>query len=189
MRIKTRTAPIIVLSSIILASVLTLTMFGFYAYLEWKKGNARDNYSRALYDLNRILFSKKVTIDLQAKLDEEGAFKGSPVVYGTIKNNSNKKIYSLKLKVVFYNPDQSPRYVDTFYPVGSELEGFASLSDLARNTENFLSEGDSISFTHQLKNSPPTLLKYFKSKLKFAKEKESQEQIFFTFKTEGLDIR
>ena len=189
MRIKSRTAPVIVLSSIILASVLTLTMFGFYAYIEWKKKSARDSYSRAFYDLNRLLFSKKVAIDLQAKLDEEGAFKGYPVVYGTIKNNSNKKIYSLKIKVIFYNTDQSPLYVDAFYPVGSELEGFVNLNDLARNTENFLAEGDSISFTHQLKKPPPKLLKYFKSKLKFAKKKEDQEPISFTFKTEGLDIR
>ena len=171
MRLKPRTIPVIALSSLIIASVLALTIFGFYAYLEWKEKNMRRNYKLLLYDLNGQLFDKYITVNLQAKIERDGIFKGEPVVWGAIENKSNKKIYSLKLKIAFSNLTQQVVYVDTFYPIGLEL-----------------GSGDSISFTHQLKNCPAEVLDYLKSKLKFAKFTHAKP-LELVYKIEGLDIK
>jgi len=188
MRIKSRTTPIIVLSSLIIISVLLLTMFGFYVYLEWKNKNALRNYNLAIYDLNGQLYKKNILINLEAKIGKKGMLKGRPVIAGTIKNNSNKRIYSLKLKVYFSDETQRVLCVNTFYPVGSEFEPFVNLPDVRKNTKNFLAESDSISFTHQLGNCPPRVLNYLKSHLKFAKPGKGKEKLQFTYKIEGLDL-
>lgn len=188
MRVKSRTIPVIAFSSVIIASVLTLTIFGFYAYLEWKEKNIRRNYKLLLYDLNGELFGKYITVNLQAKIERNGVFKGRPIVWGTIKNKSNKKIYSLRLKITFSRPSRQVVYVDTFYPVGLEIESLINIGDIAKKTKNFLLEGDSISFTHQLKNCPAEVCDYLKSKLKFAKFMRAKP-LELVYKVEGLDIK
>lgn len=188
MRLKPRTIPIIVFSSLIIASVLSLTIFGFYAYLEWKENTMRRNYKFALYDLNSYLFEKYLVIDIWSKIGTEDIFKGKPIVWGTIKNTSNKKIYSLRLKISFCTPQGQVIYLDRFYPIGLELESLINISDITKKTENFLQEGDSISFKHQLKNCPPQVLNYLKAKSKFAKIERTQP-LELVHKIEGLDIR
>lgn len=188
MRLKPRTLPTIILSSLIISSVLVLTIFGFYTYLEWKEKNIRRNYKLALYELNGQLFGKYIIINLQAKIAQEGIFKGEPIVLGTIKNTSNKKIYSLRLKIAFYAPDRQVVYVDRFYPIGLDFESLVNISDITKKTKNFLLEGDSISFKHQLKNCPPKISNFLKSKLKFAKF-EYAEPLELEYKIEGVDIR
>ena len=188
MRLKPRTIPVIALSSLIIASVLAITIFGFYAYLEWKEKNIRRNYRLHLEDINGRLFDKYIIVSLQAKMEKRGAFKGKPVISGTIANKSNKKIYSLKLKIAFSRPSEQVVYVDTFYPIGPGLESPIHIGDIAKKTKNFLSEGDSISFTHQLKNCPTEVLDYLKSKLKFAKSLMGKP-LDLTYKIEGLDIK
>lgn len=188
MRIKSRTVPVIVFSSLVIVSVLALSIFGFYAYLEWKEKNIRRNYRLALYDLNALLFGKYITANLQAKIETAGIFRSKPVVEGTIKNTSNKKIYSLKLRIAFCDAEDRVIYVDTFYPVGLEFESILPLSDITKKTKSFLMEGDSISFKHQLKNCPPEVLDYLKAKLKFAKSGQTTP-LKFNYKIEGLDIR
>ncbi len=188
MRLKPRTIPVIALSSLIIASVLALTIFGFYAYLEWKEKNIRRNYKLLLYDLNGQLFDKYITVNLQAKIERDGIFKGKPVVWGAIENKSNKKIYSLKLKIAFSDRSKQVVYVDTFYPIGLELESLINIGDITKKTKNFLSEGDSISFTHQLKNCPAEVLDYLKSKSKFAKITHAKP-LELVYKIEGMDIK
>ena len=188
MRLKPRTIPVIALSSLIIVSVLALTIFGFYAYLEWKEKNIKRNYRFLLKDINGQLFDKYIVVNLRAKIERGGAFKGKPVVSGTITNKSNKKIYSLKLKIAFSRPSEQVVYVDTFYPIGLELESPINIVDIVKKTKNFLSEGDSISFTHQLKNCPTEVLDYLKAKLKFAKFTEAKP-LDLTYKIEGVDIK
>ena len=186
--IKNRTALVIAFSSLIISSVLALTIFGFYAYLEWKGKEIRRNYKITLYDLNAKAYKKHITVKLDAKIDTEGIFKGSPIVRGTIKNNSNKTIYSLRLKIAFYDPKDRTAYVDTFYPVGVALESLVNIVDITKTTKNFLLEGDSISFKHRLKNCPPKVLTFLKSKRKFAGLGVS-EPLKLDYKIVGLDIR
>jgi hypothetical protein len=173
MRLKPRTIPVIALSSLIIASVLALTIFGFYAYLEWKEKNIRRNYKLLTEDINGELFAKYIIVNLQAKIEERGTFKEKSVVTGTIKNTSKKKIYSLRLKISFSDKNEKVVYVDTFYPIGPEI---------------FLAEGDSISFTHQIKNHPKEVLDYLKSKLRFAKSAYTKP-LKLAYKIEGLDIK
>jgi len=188
MRLKPRTIPVIALSSLIIVSVLALTIFGFYAYLEWKEKNIRRNYRLLLEDINGQLFYKYIIVNLRAKIEKGGTFKGKPVVSGAIINKSNKKIYSLKLKIALSRPNEQVVYIDTFYPIGLEFESPINIGDIAKKTKNFLSEGDSISFTHQLKNCPTEVLDYLKAKLKFAKSTEAKP-LNLTYKIEGLDIK
>ena len=185
MRIKRISTLVITISSLVIISVLGLTIFGFYAYLGWKVKVIRQNYRAALYDLNGRTFARYVTIDLQPGIGTDGALKGKPVVEGTLKNSSNKKIYSLKLKIAFYDSLRRAIYVDRFYPVGPALESPANAADV---TENFLRENDSISFVQPLKNCPSKVLLFLKSKLGFAKIND-KEPIDFEYKIEGMDIR
>ena len=94
----------------------------------------------------------------------------------------------LKLKVAFRNPEKEVIYVDVFHPIGAEFDSFVNLSELTRTTENFLREGDSISFKHQLKNCPPEVLNYLKAKLKFARS-QAKDPLELIYKVEGLNIR
>lgn len=186
--IKNRTALVIVFSSLIISSVLALTIFGFYAYLEWKGKEIRRNYKMALYDLNTKVYEKYITVKLDGRIDTEGIFKGNPIVRGTIKNNSDKTIYSLRLKIAFYDLGNRTVYVDTFYPVGLALESLVNIVDVTKTTKNFLLEGDSISFKHRLKNCPLKVLTFLKSKRKFAGLGVS-EPLKLDYKIVGLDIR
>ena len=167
MGIKKKSLLIIILSSLVISSVMALTLFGYYAHLEWKEKGARRNYRRAVYEMNAKLYGKNVSISLQAKIDRGDNFKDKPIVEGAIKNNTGKKISALKLKIAFYDNAQRVVYADSFYPVGSRFERIVELGD---TTESFLEEGDSLSFTHLLRNCPPKVIAYLKSKLKFAKD-------------------
>ncbi|MGB2705650.1 MAG: hypothetical protein WBC74_02170 [Candidatus Omnitrophota bacterium] len=185
MRIKQTSTLVIIISSSVIVAVLALTLFGFYAYLEWKEQNIRKNYRIALYDLNARVFGKYILINLQAKFGTEGASRGRPVVEGTVKNTSNKKIYSLKLKVSFCDPKRQVVYVEGFYPVGTEPESLVNIGGI---TENFLKENDSISFKHQLKNCPQEVNDYLKAKSKFSKLSDVG-RLSLVYKIEGLDIK
>ncbi|MBL7156799.1 MAG: hypothetical protein ISS92_01415 [Candidatus Omnitrophica bacterium] len=185
MRLKPRPTLVIMVSSLIIASVLALTIFGFYLYLEWKGKNIRRTYKLAIHDLNGQLYEKYILINLRAKIAQEGTFNKRPIIWGTIKNASNKKIYALRLRIAFYDPQNRVVYVDTFYPIGAGPEPLIDIVDI---TKNFLQEGDSISFTHQLKNCPPEVLNYLKSKLKFVKLVHA-ELLELKYKIEELDIR
>lgn len=188
MRIKPRTRPVIILSSLIIASVMILTMLGFYVYLQWKEKNLRNTYYEDLYELNAQIFKKNISVELKVKLETEGYFKGTPVIYGTITNHLGKKIYSLKMKVRLFDKEQKVLYVDTFFPIGYDIETFVDIRELVFNTENFLAEGDSISFNHQIRNCPPNVLDYFRAQLKFAKS-ESVKPLNLTYTIEGLEVR
>jgi len=185
MRIKRVSTLVILISSLVIISVLGLTIFGFYAYLGWKVKDIRQNYKLALYDLNGRVFGRYITLKLYPVISARGAFKGRPVVEGTVKNSSNKRIYSLKLKIAFYDQGRRVAYVDRFYPVGSAPESPANTPDV---TENYLRENDSISFIQPLKNCPPKVLLFLKSKSGFARARGT-EQFDFEYKIEGMDIR
>jgi len=185
MRIKRTSALVIVVSSSVIVTVLALTLFGFYAYLEWKEADTAKNYRLGLYDLNARVFAKHILVNLQAKLGTEGASKGKPVIEGTVKNVSNKKIHSLKLRIAFYDPEQRVIYVDKFYPIGSDPESLVNISGF---DENFLKEHDSISFKHPLKNYPQEIESYLGSRSKFAKL-PGGETLSLVYKIEGLDIK
>ena len=169
MALKQRSALVIVISSAVIASVLALTIFGFYAYLRWKEKNMEKNYKLATYDLDAHLFEKYIVIDAKPKIAAKGTHKGKPVVEGTIKNTTEKRICSLKMKIAFCNREGEVVYVDRIYPVG-------------------VGGRDSISFACQLKNCPPEVLGYLKSKSQFVKA-GSYEPLEFIYKVEGLDIR
>ncbi len=185
MRIKRTSALVIIVSSSVIMIVLALTIFGFYAYLEWKETDTVKNYRLSLYDLNARVFNRLVLLNLKANLGTEGALKGKPVIEGTVENISNKKIYSLKLKISFYDHQNRAIYVDRFYPVGAEPEPLVNISGFS---ENFLGEGDSISFKHPLRNCPREIVDYLIAELNFVKLPDNKK-LNLVYKIEGLDIK
>lgn len=188
MVIKGKSPLIITISSLVIACALALTVFGFYAYLEWKAKNTKRNYRLSAYDLDAHLFAKYIALELKPKLDMQDAPTGAPIIEGTVKNTSRKKIYSLKIKIAFVDPSGEVLYVDTLCPVGVDLESPVNLGDMTRKTRNFLLEGDSVSFTYRLKNCPPKVLDYMRSQLKFAKAKKGQP-LELVYRIEGVVIR
>jgi hypothetical protein len=185
MRIKRTSALVIIVSSLVIISVLALTIFGFYAYLEWKEKDMQKNYRIALYDLNAIVFADYVSLKLRATIDYGSVFTAKPIIEGTVKNMSNKKIFSLRVRIAFYDRDRRVVYADTFYPVGLDLE---SLINLGGVTENFLREGDSISFTRHLKNCPRKVVSYLGSQSRLTGHVRT-ETLKLDYKIEGIDIR
>lgn len=188
MLIKRTSSLVIILSSATIICVLALTTFGFYAYLEWKEKNTRRHYRLATYEMNAELFGKYVIIYSQAKIGTEGIFNNRPIVEGTIKNTSNKKIYSLKMKVSFRDAEGHIVFVDTFYPIGTDIDVLSNIAEMTSSMKSFLLEGDSISFTYRLKNCPQKVLDHLRSKLHLAKVK-SAEGLEFIHKVEGLALR
>lgn len=175
MHLKYRTVLIIILSSVIISSVLTLTIFGFYAYLEWKSQTTRRNYQISLHDINAELFSKYIAIELEPKIDKEGVFQDKPILEGAIKNTSDKAIYSLRLRIAFRDNEHRVVHVDHFYPIGP---GFRS----------FLRGGDTLSFKYRLKNCPQKVTDYLDAQLRFAKD-PGPGQLELVYKIEGIDIK
>lgn len=186
MTIRRISSQVIVVSSVIICSVFALTLFGFYAYLQWKEEGMRIRYKAAICDIDTHLFEKYVLINLRAKIAKNGIYKDKPVVEGTIKNISNKQIYSLELKITFYDSQRRVIYQDSFYPISSSFE--TSLTDIGDNTKNLILEGDSSSFTHQLVNCPPKVIYYLKAKMDLAKL-ERPAPLELAYKIERLDIR
>lgn len=186
--LKRKSTLVVWVSSLIIGTVLTLTVFGFYVYLGWRGNNSERLYKLALYDLHGILFAKYIVVGLQSKIDTDGIFEGSPMVSGTIKNISNKKIYSMKLKIVFSDTEGRAVYVDTFYPIGLEFEHLTNIQGIAKKTKSFLLENDSISFKRRLKNLPKAVYDFLRAKQKFARSQESAK-LKLTYKIEGVGIQ
>jgi len=188
MVIKQKSTLIIGISSLVIAMALAATIFGFYAYLEWKEKNIRRNYRLFLFDSDAELFGKYVLVYLDAKIDAEGTIREKPIIEGTIKNNSNKKIYSLKMKVAFCDPEGKVCYTDTFYPVGGDFNPLVNIPDITKKAKSYLHEKDSVSFAYIIKNCPPEVTEYLKSKLQFAKSPDSRP-LELVYKIESMDVR
>lgn len=169
MVIKRTSYLVITISSLVIASVLALTVFGFYAYLEWKEKRLNRNYALALYDLNAELFEKYIAIGLNAELGPQDVFKRGPAIEGSVRNLSDKKIYSLKMKIAFCDREGQVVYADTVYLAG--IEG-----------------GGSRSFARYYKNAPEKVRRYLMSRSKLAKN-EGVEPLELVYTVEGLDIR
>lgn len=182
MIIKKKSILVIVLSSTVVAVVLVITLFGFYIYLNLKEENNNDAYISDIRQLNAKLYSKCILISsVVIKIGEEGAFKNEPVVEGQIKNTSNKKLVSLKLKLSLLDKDGRVLYMDAFYP----LRHKSYFGVISEETGNFLAPSDSVSFKHILRNCPNDIEIYLKMKKQFAKEKK-KETINIEYKIEEL---
>ena len=183
MLVKKKSILVIVLSSAIISFVLIITLIGFYIYLNWKEENNKSAYLNSLYELNAELYSKHVPIySLLIKLDDDDLFKDKVIVEGQIKNKSNKKILSIKLKISLFDKYGRVLYVDSFYP----LKSGSYLGLITEETGNYLLPDDSISFKHLLRNCPKDIYIYLKMRTRFAKEKIKKEPLNIDYKIEEI---
>lgn len=173
MIVKKKSILVIILSIMLISLVLITTLIGYYLYLNWKEENTKSLYLTSLYELNAKLYAKYISItSILIKIDEEEFFKDKPIMEGHIKNTSNKKIRSLKLKISLLDKDGRVLYMDLFYP-------------LRIDSHSYLAPNDAISFKHLLKNCPKDITSYLKMKTRFAKEKK-KDLINITYKIEEL---
>ena len=170
-RIKPRSILIVTFSSVLISLVLFLTVLGFFVYLEWRTRNIDRDYFTHLCELNVRLFERFIDIELSPVIEDRKVY-----IVGSIKNNSNKKIYSLRLKIGFYDLQNRAVYVKRFYPIGVGARAY------------FLAPGDSISFKKILTNTPDKVTRYVTSKYEFAKREETVS-LKLMYKIELLDIR
>ncbi len=182
MIIKKKSILAIIFSSILISLVFITTLIGFYLYLNWKEENTKSLYLSSLYELNAKLYAKYILItSILIKIDEGEFFKGKPTIEGRIKNRSNKKIRSLKLKILLLDKDGRVLYMDLFYPL--RINSYFGV--ISKETGNYLAPNDAISFKHLLKNCPKDITSYLKMKTRFAKEKK-EEAISIDYKIEEL---
>jgi hypothetical protein len=175
MIIKKKSILVIILSILLISLVLIATLIGYYLYLNWKEENTKSAYLTSLYELNAKLYAKYISItSILIKIDEEEFFEGKPIIEGHIKNTSNKKIRSLKLKISLLDKDGRVLYMDLFYP-------------LRIDSYSYLAPNDAISFKHLLKNCPKDITSYLKMKTRFAKEKK-KDPINIDYKIEELTL-
>jgi len=166
--IKKKSIIVIILSTMLISLVLIITLVGYYLYLNWQEENDRLTYCDSLYELNAKLFSKYVDVSyVNLKMDTEGVFKGNPVVEGRITNRSDKKLLSIKLRIAVKDKEDRVLYTESFYP----LQKSTYVPILTEGTGQFLSPGDSISFSHILKNCPRQVVSYLDMRTQFAKGK------------------
>jgi len=185
MIIKKKSILVIILSSITVAIVLVATLFGFHFYLNWEEAKNRAEYNRSVYELNAKMFSKYITISslfLGASDDDDHADKA--VIEGHIKNNSDKKIISMKLRIAIVDKDNRVLYAESLYPLYQK----GALVVSGRESGQYLSPNDSISFKRALESCPKDIVTYLRMKMRFARDHE-QRVLNLDYKIEGLILK
>jgi len=171
--IKRKSRLVIIWSCFLVAAVLMLSLMGYYFFISWKEEEAEKHYRLIVQELNAKIFAKYVSVTgVVAKIEQEGLLEGLPVLEGSIKNTSVKKVTLLKIKTFFLDKDNSVIYLDSFYPLGGE---------------NYLLPNDSISFKHLLRKAPKELRNYLVMRQSFAKAEEPLK-ITLRWQIEALDI-
>jgi len=178
----------VVFSSLIIVFVFISTLVGYSVYIQWKKDSFALEYRNSIYKLTAELFKNDIILsNVYVGLEGGKASQQLPVLEGSLKNNSNKTITSLMIKVSFVKDDGSVVYNDWFQPLGKKHFISDSLFSGAQETRNVLLPGEGISFRHLLRNCPRSVIEAVSTKAKFARG-DSANEIKMIYDITGLSI-
>ena len=121
--IKRKSLIVALVSSVVIALVLILTLVGYYIYLEFKADEFRRNYQDLLGKAKAKVYSKYIEIGkLDARIENTGALKGKPIIEGTVANKGTKDIFNLAIRVSFLDKDGAAIYETELRPQEPALE-------------------------------------------------------------------
>lgn len=111
MLIKRKSLIVGLVSSIIIALVLIMTLVGYFIYLELKSREFGRVYQELLERAKAKVYSKHLEIfGLDARIENTGALKGKPIIEGAITNKGTREIANLVIKLSFLDKDSASIY-------------------------------------------------------------------------------
>lgn len=131
MIIKKKSLIVGLVSSIVIALVLIMTLVGYFIYLEFKSREFDRVYQELLEKAKAKVYSKHLDIfSLDARIENTGALKGKPIIEGAITNKGPREVVNLVLKLNFLDRDSASIYELIAHPQEPALGGavFAHLS-------------------------------------------------------------
>jgi hypothetical protein len=124
MLIKRKSLIVGLVSSVIIALVLIMTLVGYFIYLEFKGGEFDRVYQELLERAKAKVYSRHLDIfGLDARIENTGALKGKPIIEGAITNKGSREIVNLVLKLSFLDKDSASIYELTAHPQEPALGG------------------------------------------------------------------
>jgi hypothetical protein len=161
MIIKRKSLIVGLVSSVVIALVLIVTLVGYFIYLEFKSGEFSRVYQELLEKTKAKVYSKHLDIfGLDARIENTGALNGKPIIEGAITNKGSKEILGLVLKISFLDRDSASIYELIAHPqepaLGSTDFTRASTSRLFGYThpENSLKPGQTLKFKKIITSCP-----------------------------------
>jgi len=121
--IKRKSLIVGLISSMIIALALIVTLVGYSVYLEFKNGEFKRIYQELLKETKAKVYSKHLDIfGLDARIESTGALKGKPIIEGAVTNKGTKDIVSLVLRLSFLDKDSAVIYELTAHPQEPSLQ-------------------------------------------------------------------
>lgn len=161
MLIKRKSLIVGLVSSIIIAIVLIMTLVGYFIYLEIKSREFGRVYQELLEKAKAKVYSKHLDIfGLDARIENTGALKGKPIIEGAITNKGSREVVNLVLKITFMDRDSAPIYELVAYPqepaLGGTIFTHVSISRLYGYTHSIgsLKPGQTLKFKKIITSCP-----------------------------------
>ena len=136
MLIKRKSLVVSLVSSIVIALVLIMTLVGYSVYLEFKSKEFGRIYQELLEKAKAKVYSRHLEIfGLDARIENTGALKGKPIIEGAITNNGSRELVNLTIRLRFLDKDSASIYEFTACPqepaLGSAAFTHSSISRLS----------------------------------------------------------
>ena len=117
MLIKRKSLIVGLVSSVVIAVALIITLIGYFIYLELKSREFNRVYQELLEKAKANVYSKHLDIfGLDARIENTGALKGKPIIEGAITNNGSREIVNLEIKISFMDKDSASIYEIVAHP-------------------------------------------------------------------------
>ena len=135
MIIKRKSLIVGLVSSVVIALVLVMTLIGYFVYLEFRSGEFGRVYQELLEKAKAKVYSRHLDIfGLDARIENTGALKGKPIIECAITNTGSREIVNLVIKLNFMDRDSASIYEITAHPqepaLGSAVFAHASISHM-----------------------------------------------------------
>lgn len=157
--IKRKSLIVGLISSIVIALVLILTLVGYYIYLELKAEKFKLHYQELLGRTKAKIYSKYIEIEkLDARIENTGVLKGKPIIEGIVTNKGPKDVINLAIKVSFLDNDSAAIYETEFHPqepaLGSSALPLVNIPYISSPTKITLKSNESLVFKKVISNCP-----------------------------------
>jgi hypothetical protein len=131
MIIKRKSLVVALVSGMVVAVVLILTLAGYFMYTEFKGKEFKMAYQELLHKAKAKVYSRYLDISgLDTRIENTGPLKGKPIVEGVITNRGARTVTDLALKVNFIDKDNAVIYELVLHPQEPALgsSGIAQVS-------------------------------------------------------------
>lgn len=124
--IKRKSLIVGLISSLVIALVMVLTLVGYFIYLELNAEKFRLNYQELLCRTKAKIYSKYISIEkIDAKIENTGSLKGKPIIEGLVTNKGTKDAQNLIIRVSFLDKGDAVIYEMDFHPQEPALGSIA----------------------------------------------------------------